>query len=67
MRNIKEITELPTVIDMVHQSCYRSHAILDYAKWMLGHDTPPVVVLQIIEELERFPRSDLPKNAPSTS
>lgn len=60
MRTLKEITELPTVIDMVHQSCYRSWGILEYTKWMLEQGAPPAVVLQVIKDLEEFPRVAIP-------
>jgi len=56
---IHEIKEMPTSTDQLekhknyHESCFRSYQILQKVKEWLEYDTPPKVIKEIIEELER--------------
>lgn len=40
--------------DNVHESIFRSYAILQYTKYLLSQGTPPHIVLEIIEDIEEF-------------
>jgi hypothetical protein len=55
---IQRVIQRPTTVNKVHESIYRSYAILDYAEWLLEHDTPPDVVLWIIRDLRRLENKD---------
>jgi len=51
---LKRIIESPTTIDRVHESGFKSTCILEFAKYLLVHDTSAQVVLELIRELEKF-------------
>lgn len=51
---IKSMSEAPTSINGVHESCYRASRILNAAKAMLIEGTPPTVVLAFIDGMETF-------------
>lgn len=36
-----------------HESCLRAYHVLGQVKWLLKEGTPGVVVLELIEEMER--------------
>ena len=56
--NIKEIREMPTVVNNIHESCYRSYFILEFVKEFLGRvrklDTSGLssLLLDLVEGLE---------------
>ena len=56
---IKDIVEMSTKIDGIHESCFRSYQILAYVEYLLNHDTPTIIVLDIIEELKSWPDRDV--------
>jgi len=51
---IREIVETPTVIDGIHESCFRSYQILHYVEYLLSKNTPTIVILDIIDELKSW-------------
>lgn len=51
---IQEIATMPTAIDNVHESVYRSYHILKYVEALLARNTPPAVALQLLRELQGF-------------
>lgn len=52
---LANIVKRPTVLDGIHQSVFRNDAILLLAKWLLSMDTPPEVVLTLINAAECLP------------
>lgn len=50
---IRDILKAQTMIDNIHESCFKSYWILEFAKEMLTKNTPPGIVLLIIDELEK--------------
>ena len=50
--DIATIAKQPIIIERVHQSCYRSDAILKYAVELLEAGAPGSVVVRIVRELE---------------
>lgn len=57
--SIREIAKLPTVIDGVHESCFRSYHILRYVESLLEQGTPPTVSLQLLRELCAFDSTEV--------
>lgn len=53
---ILEIVELPTTINNVSESCYRSYAILEMTIELLKKETPAEVILSLIQEMREVPR-----------
>lgn len=54
--NIKQITECPTVVDGVHESCLsRSYWVLDHCKTMLGRGDSQQTILDFIGLVESMP------------
>lgn len=56
--NILEIAAMPTSVDKVHESIYRSYHILVKARELLKAGTPPNVVASLIDEMMEAPRVD---------
>ena len=54
--DIQRLTSAPTSINRVHESCYRAAQVLGVVKELLRADTPPAVVLALIEGVEAFPQ-----------
>ena len=52
-----DIRRLPTSLDMTHESVYRSYHILEKVVELLNKETPPAVILEIIEDLRSEPFS----------
>lgn len=53
MIDLYTVMQMPTVQANFHESTMRSYHILAYMKSLLQRGTPPDVVLEIIESLER--------------
>lgn len=49
MSRIKHIRQMPTVIDNRHESLNRSYQLMGYVRELLELDTPPSVVLEIMD------------------
>lgn len=56
-----EIRDFPTIVDDIHQSCYRSHQILEAVKDMLKDYYSSEAILDLIGLLEQ----DLPNGKPN--
>ena len=52
MRDLKEITEMPTVIDNTHESVYRCYHVLNHVKIMLERGDSVETIMEIINILE---------------
>lgn len=50
-RALQDIQNAPTVIDNVHESCYRAFMILRYVEHLLEENTPPQIALELLREL----------------
>ena len=53
---IKDIVEMSTKIDGIHESCFRSSGILKYVIWLLKYETSPYIIMSIISDLSAFPQ-----------
>ena len=51
--NVLDIAQMPTVINNNHESLYRCYHTLDKVKGLLEIGTPPDVILEIIETIDR--------------
>jgi hypothetical protein len=56
MNKLLDIMQMPTVIDKIHESPFRSWHILNYVETLLERDTPPDVVLEIVRSLRTAPK-----------
>lgn len=52
MQDILDIMNMPTVINNVHESAYRSYHILSFVKGLLERGTPPAVVVDLLTQLQ---------------
>lgn len=59
--NILQIPSYPTVVGDVHESVYRAYAILGIVEHLLEEETPPRVVLAILQELRRIENLEVAK------
>ncbi len=50
--SIADILRQPTTIENVHESVYRCYAILRNVKWLLEQNTPHVVILDLLEQMQ---------------
>ena len=50
--------EMPTTVDSVHESCYRSYHCLAKVKDLLEQKCPPDVILEIIEDIKTAPQGE---------
>lgn len=50
--SLAHIREMPTVVNEVHESVYRSWHILHYVEWLLERETPNDVILALIRDME---------------
>ena len=51
MLNIYKLVTIPTVVNGIHESVYRNAAILDIVEQLLKRKTPPLVVLDLLQEM----------------
>lgn len=51
MKTLKEIKQMPTTHNMVHESIYRSHATLQLVKDMLNRGDSNESILMVLEDL----------------
>lgn len=56
---ILPILEYPTVIDDHHESLFRCYHILDLVEDLLAKQTPPEVILSIVQELREAERKEV--------
>lgn len=62
---VSEICTRPTTLvvdgDGYHESILRSYAIVEKVRELLVADTPPSVVLELLDEMAQAPQTDLEK------
>lgn len=50
-----DIRRMPTTLDMVHESVFRSYHVLEKVQELLRQQTPARVILEVIEDLQSEP------------
>lgn len=56
--NLKEITELPTVLNNTHESCYRAYHILNQVLEMIDRGDSKESINEVVDYLRKFTDRD---------
>lgn len=56
---LSDIAKIPTTVNKVHESVYRSYHILNKVADLLHKGTPAQVVLELIAEMQDMPHVDV--------
>ena len=49
---IRDIANLPTLKDRMHESIFRAYHIVEKVKYLLQNNVPSNILLELIEEME---------------
>jgi hypothetical protein len=52
---IQALMRMPTTIDNIHESVYRSYNTLRYVEHLLEAGTPAPIILELLREINDFP------------